>query len=91
MKTYDSKDFVRVLTDKLKDHSVPRCPYCGGNHFSSTDKFATILLGDDFKSIELGQSIPAGILVCENCGHIEFFALGGLGLLPRKGTGEDEQ
>lgn len=29
----------------------------------------------------VGPNIPAGVVVCENCGHMEFFAMGSLGLL----------
>ena len=39
------------------------------------------LIGDDTKNISLGPNIPAGVVVCENCGHMEFFAMGSLGLL----------
>ena len=73
----------------MNGRGIPNCPYCGGQTFTSTDKFATILIGEDIHSINLGPSIPSGILVCANCGHIEFFALGSLGLLKNKGVNDD--
>ena len=41
------------------------------------------------KGLDLGPSIPSGLIVCENCGHIELFALGSLGLLKKKGDNSD--
>ena len=81
MNKYNPKEFVKVLEKRCNGRDIPNCPYCGGQNFTSTDKFATILIGDDLKSINLGPSIPSGMIVCANCGHIEFFALGSLGLL----------
>ena len=40
-----------------------------------------ILIAEDTKNINLGPNIPAGMVICEKCGHIEFFAMGPLGLL----------
>lgn len=84
MKKYDPKVFVGELSKKLHDNNVPSCPYCHGSKFTSTDKFASILIGDDLENVSLGPSIPSGILICENCGHMEFFALGVLGLMNSK-------
>lgn len=81
MSKYNPNEFIVALTKKLKGKQVPTCSYCGGNKFTSTDKFATILIGDEVSGISLGPNIPSGMVVCENCGHIEFFALGSLGLL----------
>ena len=81
MNKYKPTEFIYALGEKMKGRNVPNCPYCGGHNFTSTDKFATILIGDDTKGINLGPSIPSGMIVCETCGHIEFFALGALGLL----------
>lgn len=47
------------------------------------------LIGDDTKNISLGPNIPAGIVVCENCGHMEFFAMGSLGLLKTEEHDDD--
>ncbi len=84
MSKYNNKDFINALTKKMNDHKIRRCPYCGNEKFSSPEQFATILINDDLLALNLGPSIPAGILVCENCGHIDFFALGALGLLNKK-------
>lgn len=71
--------------EKLKEHThnrpIPTCPYCGGNKFTTTTTFAAILTGTDTKDVKLDVTIPSGMLICNQCGHIEFFALGALGLL----------
>lgn len=81
MKEYDSKDFLTALDKKVKGRPVPQCPFCGGNSFSTTQEYATILLSKDLHAINIGTSVPVGMLVCKNCGHVEFFALGLLGML----------
>ena len=81
MSKYNPKDFIAAIGSKMNKHRIPDCPYCGGNKFTTTQSFATILIGDDTKNISLGPNIPAGVVVCENCGHMEFFAMGSLGLL----------
>ena len=43
--------------------------------------FAAILIGEDMSSINIGPHIPSGMIICEYCGHIDFFALGVLGLV----------
>lgn len=91
MEKYNQRDFANALVARMRGRDIPNCPYCGGQKFTTTEQFATILTGDDLGSINIGPSVPSGMLVCENCGHIEFFALGALGLLTRteeKGDGK---
>lgn len=85
MKKYNAQEYINTINKKLQaGNTILRCPFCGGNKFTSPDKFATILTGNDLSGIEIGTSVPSGMLICENCGHIEFFALGALGLLPKE-------
>ena len=51
--------------------------------------YAYIIIGKDLTGISLGPSIPSGVVVCTKCGHLEFFALGALGLLPKKEDSSD--
>ena len=85
MSKYNPNEFIAALEKKLNGRKIPNCPYCGGDKFTTTQNFATILIGDDTKSINLGPSIPAGMVICEKCGHMEFFAMGSLGLLKTEG------
>lgn len=89
MSKYNPQIFIDALSNKMGRRIVPACPYCGGQNFTSTDKFASILIGDETNSINIGPSIPSGMLICTNCGHIEFFALGSLGLLNNTGVNND--
>ena len=93
MSKYVPNDFIEALGKKMNGQGIPNCKYCGGNKFTSTDKFATILIGEELSGINLGPNIPSGMVVCENCGHIEFFALGVLGLMDsgdEKNNGEQK-
>jgi len=81
MSKYNPNEFIGALSQKMNGRGFPNCPYCGGKNFTTTKSFATILIGEDTKNINLGPNIPAGMVVCENCGHMEFFAMGSLGLL----------
>ena len=89
MRKYNPDEFVGELTKKMGHNGVPTCPFCKGTRFSTTDELATISIAKNYGNVELGPFIPAGILVCENCGHMEFFALGALGLLKKEGDAED--
>ena len=84
MSKYNPNDFIKALEQKMQERSIPNCPYCGGSKFTTTQNFATILIGEDTENISLGPNIPTGMIICENCGHMEFFAMGALGLLKGK-------
>ena len=81
MSKYNPNKFIAALGQKMNRHGFPSCPYCGGQKFTTTQNFATFLIAEDTQNINLGPNIPAGMVVCEKCGHIEFFAMGPLGLL----------
>ena len=81
MSKYNPNKFIAALGQKMNGHGFPSCPYCGGQNFTTTQNFATFLIAEDTQNINLGPNIPAGMVVCEKCGHIEFFAMGPLGLL----------
>ena len=81
MSKYNPNKFIAALGQKMNGDGFPSCPYCGGQKFTTTQNFATFLIAEDTQNINLGPNIPAGMVVCEKCGHIEFFAMGPLGLL----------
>lgn len=89
MNKYNPQDFITKLEKKVNGRDIPTCPYCGGEKFTTTEKFATIIIGDDLENVTLGPTIPSGMLICENCGHVDFFALGSLGMLVKKDGVED--
>lgn len=84
MNNYNPNEFIEKFNKKTSGRNLPTCPYCGGQNFTVMDSVASILIGKDLSSISIGPSIPSGVIACTNCGHLEFFALGALGLLPQK-------
>lgn len=86
---FEPSKFVEALRKHTKSKPIPACPYCGNTQFTSTDSLASILIGKDCKSISIGPSIPAGMIICQQCGHIEFFALGALELLNQEDGAND--
>lgn len=84
MKAFESEKFIDRVSNQMTKKPFPPCRFCGGNSFTTTDSMATILIGKDLDTVSLGPSIPAGMVICKKCGHIEFFALGALGMLPEK-------
>lgn len=81
---YDPKEFANRLTERCAAHPLRPCPFCGHQDYTSTEDFATILISNDHLNLSLGPNIPAGMVICKNCGHMDFFALGALDLLPKK-------
>ena len=90
MKKFNTDDYINKLSKLLKNGNFPVCPYCGGNNFTTTQNFASIIASNDFDGINISTSIPCGMIICQKCGHIEFFALGALGLIPPKEVNENE-
>ena len=83
-KKYDQNEFISKLQEKMGRPGIPPCPFCGGNEFSAIDSYATLIINTDLNQVNIGPNIPAGIVVCNKCGHMEFFALGALGMLSKK-------
>ena len=89
MKEFDQNEFLQKLTPKLVGFRFQKCPYCGGERFTTTNEFASIVVSKSFEGLQIGNAIPAGMVICQNCGHIEFFALGALQMLPKKEDDKD--
>lgn len=87
MGKYDNEKFLVELNRKIA--TPPKCPFCGHEHFTSIKKYATISISEDFDITTLGPSVPAGMVICQNCGFIFFFSLGILGLLNDSGKGDN--
>lgn len=90
---YEASEFIAVLKSRIPLQAMPRCPFCGGNSYSTPEQVATIPVGVSFKGLSVGQAAPCAMIVCTKCGHVDYFALGMLGLLPRadKKGGQNEQ
>ena len=53
MAKYDPEKFINTLNRKISGN-VPRCPFCGGQKYTSTESVASILIGDDTNNLNLG-------------------------------------
>ena len=89
MKEYDGKAFVNAVTKKTNGFNMAKCPFSGGNQFTTPEEFGSIIIGKDLHSINLGPSVPVGMIICQNCGHIDFFSLGILGLINNEEDNKD--
>ena len=85
MKKFDPELFQKKLIERIgsKTHLLV-CPYCGCEKFTTTISLAAILIGEEIDNLSIGPCIPSGMLICEQCGRIEFFALGALGMNENK-------
>lgn len=84
MKKYNPEEFVEALSKKMGTPNIRSCPFCHGNKFTTTQQYAAIVIGEGLDGLTLGPNIPAGMIICENCGHMDFFALGALELLKKE-------
>ncbi len=82
MASFEADEFIERVVGRMPDSRVPTCPYCGGEKFTTLGKFVSLLIGDNLGALEVGPSVPAGMIICENCGYIALFSLGVLGMLP---------
>lgn len=91
MGKYNSDDFLGRLNRKIGSNRFSPCPFCGSRDFSSVDKLASVLIGDDVDSLNLGPSIPCGMVICQKCGYVNLFALGVLGMLNKENDVAEEK
>jgi ribosomal protein S27AE len=81
------KEIIARLREKGADKP---CPRCGHLSFSVIDGFFNQTIQENFSGFVIGgQSIPAVVTACNNCGYIAQHSLGVLGFLERKES-EDE-
>lgn len=58
------------------------CPICRQSKYTLLDGYFVDVIQDKYQGMQLGgRLLPSVILVCNNCGHLESFSLGVLGLL----------
>lgn len=73
------KQIINALSQKVGSFV---CPICHQSKYSFVDGYTVDAVQEDYKVIQLGgRLIPSVILVCNNCGHIDRFSLGVLGLI----------
>ena len=84
MQRFDVRKFLETMDERTKGREIPACPFCGSSDFSTSSTVAHIIVNENVGDRGLGKGIPSGMIICKNCGHIDFFALGALGLLHRE-------
>lgn len=73
------KQIVDVLNQRVGGFV---CPICHQAKYTFIDGYTLDLLQDDYQGLNLGgKMVPSVMLVCGNCGHIDKFSLGALGLM----------
>ena len=89
---YDATAFIEALNARMQSRPMPKCPFCGGSNYTTPEQVATIPVGLRFNGLSVGQTAPCAMIVCTKCGHVDYFALGILGILPQadKKGGQNE-
>lgn len=71
-------DFKERIIQGLKDKNLPiHCGSCGSGEMTLIDGFVNQPLQDTFSGglIIGGKSLPLIALVCNKCGHVQYYAL----------------
>lgn len=71
---FDADIVIRKLKKQGAMHY--RCPLCGGTNFAVQGEVATISTTDRINTMNLGTYVPCAMMICTNCGNVQFFALG---------------
>lgn len=68
------------------------CPICHQSRYTLLDGYFVDVIQDNYRGMQLGgRLLPSVTLVCNNCGHLENFSLGVLGLMDHEGKEEGEE
>lgn len=81
-KTFAHDRFLAALNEKARE--ISSCRFCGKRKYGAVKQVTMLYVQDSFDSMAINRSIPCGAVVCEECGHVNLFALGALGLLPEE-------
>ena len=78
------------IVQRLQDKGATKpCSRCGHPKFSLLDGFVNFPLAREVSNSVIvgGPNVPSAVVACENCGHLEFHALGAIGLLNEQKKG----
>jgi hypothetical protein len=79
MKEERKKQIISALNQRVSGFV---CPICHQARFTFVDGYTVDPVQEDYRGMQLGgKMIPSVMLVCSNCGHIDRFSLGVLGLM----------
>lgn len=79
-----SRDAQQRIVHALNSANATRpCSRCGAVNFAILDGYVNMPVSLDPGAMPVdGPTIPAAVACCNTCGHLEFHALGPLGIMP---------
>lgn len=82
----------QLIADALNSRGVsPKCPRCAPGGMTLIDGLTSFSMQTTSVGIILGgPAVPASIMACNNCGYLEFHALGALGLMNHPAFQQDQ-
>jgi hypothetical protein len=80
----------KVVAKRLEEKgALAPCHRCSQEQFSILEQMANFSVQDQMQGVHLGgASVPAALVICNNCGAITPHALGALGVLPKEGEND---
>jgi hypothetical protein len=80
---FDQETKQKIAQKIEEKGELKPCVRCGLQNFSLLDGFVSLPLTQEISNNVLlgGPNVPCAVVACTNCGHIDFHALGALGLL----------
>lgn len=79
---YSQDRFLKAINEKAENPQ--NCIFCGNGKYGVVDQMVMLFAKSSLNSAIINQSIPCGVIICKECGHVNLFALGVLGLLPKE-------
>ncbi|MEX0967376.1 MAG: hypothetical protein WD077_09065 [Bacteroidia bacterium] len=77
---FNSQDIIKELNKK---GPVKSCQRCGTRSFEIAEGYVEISLAKNLGGFtNPNQKVPAIVVICKHCGHINFHAIGALGYDP---------
>jgi len=88
MEDIKKQQIIETLSKRVESFD---CPICHQSKYSFVDGYSVDIIQQQYKGLQLaGRIMPKVTLVCNNCGHIDNFSLGVLGLIEDNTENSDE-
>lgn len=88
MSEEEKMKIAKALSQKLGNIV---CPICHQSRYTLLDGYFASTVQKGYKGLELGgRVLPSVMLVCNNCGHLDNFSLGVLGLMDAEDNNENQ-
>jgi ribosomal protein L37E len=87
----DIEAFRKKVQEELtRRGALKPCARCGNETFGIHEAYTSFHIQKDSGVLSLGgPAVPAVMIVCNNCGNINFHALGAIGLMAEIGRTSD--